>query len=139
MSQKVINRVWEKGKTGGTTMLVLLALADIADDWGYSYPNLTELASKTKQSLDTLSEMLTKLERLGEIRRAAYEVVQIGDKHFSTVLYQVVSGMTLAEIEDSEKRSLLFQRISAAFKHADEKAETVVQPSLSVQRAGVRK
>ena len=139
MSQKIINRVWEKGKTGGTTMLVLLALADIADDWGYCYPSLIELASKIKQSLDTLSEMLTKLERLGEIRRAAYEVVLVGDKHFSTVVYQVISGMTLAEIEDSEKRSLLFQRISAAFKHTDEKSETVVQPSSSAQRVWARK
>lgn len=110
MSLKVINRVWDKSKVGGTTMIILLALADIADDEGYCYPSLAALGKRVHQSVDLVSEMLEKLEKLNEIRRIW---VDTPSKDKALALYQVISGLTLGEIAESEERSALFRHFTS--------------------------
>lgn len=81
---------WKNSRAAGATLLVLLALADISDDDGHSYPGIPHLARKTRLSTRTVRRQLSSLEELGELRvdrhvgrPNVYEIItdpgQIGD------------------------------------------------------------
>ncbi len=63
-----MSQVFERSNAAGSARLVLLALADNADDAGECWPRIQTLADKTKLSRATVSRMLRKLEELGEVR-----------------------------------------------------------------------
>ena len=48
MSIRAINRVWENSMATGADLLVMLALADFADEYGRSYPSTITLARKAR-------------------------------------------------------------------------------------------
>lgn len=48
MSVRVMSKVWEKAPYSGGTLLVLLALADWADDDGRCYPKIEKVAKKAR-------------------------------------------------------------------------------------------
>ena len=50
MSIKVMNRVWDESQHKGSTLLLLLAIADHAADDGYCWPNVKTLAQKIRMS-----------------------------------------------------------------------------------------
>lgn len=50
MSIRAIQAVWDRTATGGSTRLLLLALADFADEDGYSWPSVQTLAHRTGRS-----------------------------------------------------------------------------------------
>jgi hypothetical protein len=66
MSIAVMSQVWEKSKFRGTDLLCLLALADWADDEGYSWHNIDNLASKIRvtrrQTIKILNKLSTEME-----------------------------------------------------------------------------
>lgn len=67
MSIKRMTAVWEDSQHKGSDLLLLLALADNADDRGYCWPGIDYLADKirmTKQSVINISE---RLEESGEL------------------------------------------------------------------------
>ncbi len=111
MSQNTMLRAWKTSKAAGTTLLLLLALADIADEWGYSYPDLSTLARKSRQSKKTVLEMLDKLERMGDIRRLALERVSSNGRTSTHALIQVICGMRAETIAISEQASPLYRRV----------------------------
>lgn len=111
MSKNATLRAWKRSKVGGTTLLLLLALADIADDWGYCYPDLAIFARKARQDKKTVLEMLKKLERVGEIRRLALERGHLNGRTRSHAFYQVISGMSKDHIAFSEKASAFYRRL----------------------------
>lgn len=47
MSIKVMNWVWENGPPDPTQRLVLLAIADHADDCGRAFPSMARIAAKS--------------------------------------------------------------------------------------------
>jgi hypothetical protein len=66
MSIKVMAHIWERAKVSGSQLLVLLAMADFADDQGRNiYPSMTTLAQKAR-----LSE--------SQARRVVHELVESG-------------------------------------------------------------
>lgn len=68
MSVKVISRVWECSSHGGNELLVLLALADWADDDGrHIYPSVPRIAAKCKLTERGVRYILRKLEASGEL------------------------------------------------------------------------
>lgn len=88
MSEKVVQRVWEKAKVGGSTLVVLLLLANLADDHGYveiGY-RLNAIAKQAHMDVKTLKETLAKLERVGEIREV------------TTGVYQILTGRTIGTL-----------------------------------------
>lgn len=119
MSQNTLNRVWKRSKVGGTTLLLVLALADVADDWGYCYPSLTMLARKARQDKKSVIQMLQKLERLGEIRRLSLERVDVNGSTRTNAFYQVISGMSKEHIAFSEKVSPLYRRMTGKAERID--------------------
>ena len=66
MSIKVMSRVWDRSKFRGTDLLCLLALADWADDDGYSWHNIDNLADKIRvtrrQTIKILNKLSTDME-----------------------------------------------------------------------------
>jgi hypothetical protein len=75
VSIQTTERVWQFSRTRGNELLVLLALADGADEWGVAHFRDELLASRCRVSLVELREILTRLEREGEIIRRGNRLV----------------------------------------------------------------
>ena len=68
MSIKLMSEAWDT-EAKGNELIVLLCLADFANDEGYCYPSWRILLDKCKISRDTLARVLNKLEEDGYIIR----------------------------------------------------------------------
>lgn len=75
MSIKAMATVWEKSEQSGSSLLMLLAIADYAhDDGTNAWPSLSTLARKTRMSRRNAIRTIKKLEKVGElfvVRRGA--------------------------------------------------------------------
>lgn len=67
MSVRVMTDVWRYSQASATDLLVLLALADIADDDGECWPSIAHLASKCRVSSRTVQRCIRALEQIGEV------------------------------------------------------------------------
>ncbi len=103
MSVETSNRVWKYSQKGGTPLLLLLAMADWSDDWGYCYPSIEQMAIKCRQTERNILNLIVDLEQAGEMRRVARG--KGGRGKFSGSVYQVVVGMSREEISASEQVS----------------------------------
>ena len=91
MSVKVQSRVWEHSQATGNALIVLLKIADNADDSGNNaWPSIARLAHYCRCSRSTVKRSLRELVELGEL-----EVVQRGGgrgqgSRYGSNLYRVV-------------------------------------------------
>lgn len=67
MSVRVSSWVWQHSGAAGNDLLLLLALADVADDNGHCWPSVGHLADKTKLSRATVQRRLKALRESGRI------------------------------------------------------------------------
>ena len=68
MSIKAMTTVWENSEQSGSSLLMLLAIADYAhDDGTNAWPSFTTLARKTRMSRRNARRTIKKLERVGEL------------------------------------------------------------------------
>lgn len=67
MSVRVSSWVWEHAPAKGNQLLVMLALADVADDQGVAWPSQSHLAAKTRLSLATVKRVMKSLREVGAI------------------------------------------------------------------------
>ena len=65
MSVRATNWAWSLEEVMGSEALVLLALADQANDEGFCWPAQEKLAPKARQSVSTLRRSLRSLEKMG--------------------------------------------------------------------------
>ena len=70
MSVKVMARVWAHSQTAGGELLVILALADFANDAGECWPSIPVLGQKARLTPRQTRRILKKLEEAGEIRKS---------------------------------------------------------------------
>jgi hypothetical protein len=103
MSVETTNRVWKHSQKGGAALLLLLAMADWADDWGYCYPSVDKMAIKCRQTERNILNLTRDLEAAGELRRIARG--KGGRGKYSGSVYQVITGMTAEQIAASERLS----------------------------------
>lgn len=91
MSIRVMTRVWEHSHHKGNALLLLLAIADHADDDGAAFPGIKSLSRKARVGETTCHRLLKTLERSGElaIESGAGRISKYG----TTNLYRV----TMAE------------------------------------------
>jgi Helix-turn-helix domain len=68
MSVAMLSRVWKHSKARLGDRLVLLALADFADDAGEAWPSVETLAKKSRLSERETRYALRRLERSGELK-----------------------------------------------------------------------
>lgn len=90
MSIKRISAVWDQSRAKGTTLLVLLAIADNASDNGLAWPGLETIAQRARVGKRAVIAHLRKLEDLDELvifRRPGqhnYYLIKVGlteDQH----------------------------------------------------------
>jgi len=88
MSIEVMRYVWKNSKSKSNARLMLLAIADIANDNGDAYPGVDKLGNKCNISHRCAQDVIQDLERLQELQ--VYE--NVGTKTISgwTNLYRVV-------------------------------------------------
>ena len=67
MSVRTMARVWELSRHSGTDLLMLLAIADFADDEGNAYPAVSTLATKCRMKPRNCQYLLRSLEVSGEL------------------------------------------------------------------------
>jgi Helix-turn-helix domain len=86
MSIKVMSRVWEGSRQSGGALLVLLAIADFADDDGLAFPSIGTLARKARLSERQVQRVLAELAAAGEL------VVRPGAGRQGAHLFRVTVG-----------------------------------------------
>jgi hypothetical protein len=82
-----MDRVWKNSIQAGGKLLLLLAIADFANDDGMAYPGIDTLAQKTRQSRRTVQRQISELEELGEL------AVEPGTGRSNTNTYWVLAGL----------------------------------------------
>ncbi len=67
MSINVMTRVWNRSRSTGAQLLLVLALADHCNDDGICWPGVNHLAQKTRMSERSVQRMIKKAENDGEV------------------------------------------------------------------------
>ena len=62
-----MTQIWERSPQKGTALLLLLAIADFANDEGVAYPSIARLAAKTRVSERSVHYVLKSLKASGEL------------------------------------------------------------------------
>lgn len=83
MSVQVATEVWQKSRHSGANLLMLLAIADFADNHGRAYPAVSTLAQKCRVKPRAANYALAELRESGELQ------VQVGKGPKGTNLYQI--------------------------------------------------
>jgi helix-turn-helix protein len=94
MSIAIMTQVWQRSQHKGSELLLLLALADNANDQGVAYPSRRTLAKKTRMSDRHVKRLVQVLIRSGEL------VVHFGSGPRGCNEYQI----TLAGGQDVPRR-----------------------------------
>lgn len=87
MSVRTMARVWDQSEHSGTELLMLLAIADFADDEGNAYPAVPTLAAKCRMSPRNANFILSALRDTGELE------VRPNEGPRGTNRYKVVTGL----------------------------------------------
>lgn len=101
MSIKIMSDVWQLSGHKGSGLLLLLAIADAANDWGHAWPGQDTLAQKTRLTTRTVRSLSQDLENSGEIYRLRYK-----GRHYN---YVVLTGCD--EQEKADRIAKLHERI----------------------------
>lgn len=83
MSVRALTRVWQQSQAKGGDLLVLLAIADFANDTGDAYPSIRTLAIKSRLAERNVQRAIRRLQRSGELS------INPGEGPHGTHLYQV--------------------------------------------------
>lgn len=67
MSTEALSHVWKNSKQNGTALLVLVAIADGANQDGEYYPSVSSLAAKCRMKNRNLQRIIRNLEASGEL------------------------------------------------------------------------
>lgn len=84
MSVRTMARVWESSKQSGSHLLMLLAIADFADDDGFSYPSVPTLAAKCRMQPRNANVILAALRDSGELE------IRLNEGPRGTNLYRIL-------------------------------------------------
>lgn len=108
MTIAIMNYVWEHSKSKGLTRLVLLAIADNANEQGDAFPGITRIAKKCNASERSVQNAISELENAGELM----VFPQVGMKTISgrTNLYRVVMDGVKAELPRNEHGEIVTAR-----------------------------
>jgi hypothetical protein len=86
VSIAIQSAVWQHSKFKGTALLLLLAIADFADDDGQAYPSVATLARKIRSKPRNTQKILRQLQDSGELE------IELGCGPHGTNLYRVHSS-----------------------------------------------
>lgn len=126
-------RVWELSSNKGNDLLMLLAIADFADDDGYAYPSVQTLATKCRMQQRNANKVLASLRESGEL-----EIRQNEGPHGTNRYRVVLDAPTLSKLTGAVQTDTLSKRTAAPVhldpkplsKRTDEPPITVNEPSM---------
>ncbi|GAB4402234.1 MAG: hypothetical protein OHK003_29480 [Anaerolineales bacterium] len=130
MSVETSNRVWKQSGKGGTPLLLLLAMADWSDDWGYCHPSIEQMAIKCRQTERNILNLIADLEKSSELRRLVRG--KGGRGKGSGSVYQVITGLNQVEITASEQSSPLARETLAKLASGEVAPPSVTKPPLEM-------
>lgn len=141
MSIRVMSRVWDHSERSGGDLLLLLALADFADDDGYCWPSQATLAIKARCSERAIRDQLTRLAASGEIevsdgrgrgRRSTVRVI-VGEAKAADVA--AIASPKAAD-RRAQKRQVATVKAAGCDTHIDNHQEPSDEPSITPADAG---
>lgn len=97
MSIKVLSHVWEHSQLSGTELLMLLAIADNADDDGICWYSVKSLAAKARVSPRQAKRLINQIEESGELVVKRY----LGRQKTATYVI-TLPGLPQCSIEEAE-------------------------------------
>ena len=136
MSIEIMTAVWASSQAKGRALLLMLALADYADEKGMSYPSVSTLAKKSRMSERSVQVMLRILVDMGEL------AVELGGGAHRSSHYRIlaqkgagsapVQGLRGAEI-DQKGADLGRKRVQTSAP--DPSLDPLEDPSVAAARA----
>lgn len=134
MSIKYMTCVWEKSKQTGTNLLLLLALADHANDAGVCWPGIPHLARKVRRSERQTKRLIQQLIASGEL-----EVAEGGGRGH-TNLYKILldphgNGDADDTISDEKKVTPVTKKVTSGTQKVTpvtKKGDTAMSPESSL-------
>lgn len=129
MSVRTMAKVWELSQHGGTDLLMLLAIADFADDQGNAYPSVTTLAEKCRMKQRNAQVILGVLRNSGELE------VRPNEGPRGTNLYRVtLAARGMQNTAPLQKNAPLYSSARGGAKECAEGVQqTAPEPSLNHQ------
>ena len=102
MSIKVMSQVWEHSQMKGSALLLLIAVADFADDEGYAFPSTETLAQKIRMSTRQVIRLRQMLYESGELEYVSGGNGK-GDKLSVKVSVRVTNRVTKGDKSGKER------------------------------------
>lgn len=97
MSIKAMMQVWQYSRARGSALVVMLALADMANDDFECYPGKAKLSAKTRCDIRSLTRILSDLEAAGELMIIRRRVGSLNQSN----IYKLVVGQEVVTQESS--------------------------------------
>jgi len=127
MSVKCTSRVWELSDSTGSHRLVLLAIADFANEDGVGWPGQARLAEMTQISTSSVKRVISDLVEIGELWRGRR-------REGGPNAYIVCVGLTKAELERAKELVVDLgcdqDEVEAAFDPGITHSTTLVLPTV---------
>lgn len=133
MSVRTMAAVWERSQHSGTHLLMLLAIADFADDDGRAYPSVPTLARKCRMKERNAQYILAELVETGEL------ATQRGKGPRGSNVYRIKLAslgvqpsapvQTFAPLQETAPKGCNGVRITPAM----ECTQTIIEPSMNRQ------
>ena len=128
MSIKAMSWAWEQATTSSGAKLVLLALADHANDDGECWPGMKRIAEKCGMSARQVSNHVTNLQQAGLISTSR----RCRDDHkYSTYLYQLNLTSSGSGVPVGQRKSASSGPAEVGFRAEPSLENRQLEPSLS--------
>lgn len=123
MSIRIMTDVWEHSEAKGTELLLLLAIADYANDEGRAWPSLSTLGKKCRVGVRHVVRLMHQLEDRGEIK-IMRRVGRRGNNHY------VITCSATSAVQDTSTSAV--QDNSPGRHHDTQDTSTSVLDSTSL-------
>jgi hypothetical protein len=125
MSIRVMSWVWDCGPEKGSDLLVLLALADFANDEGECWPSMASIARKARMTERGAQKIARRLKEDGFL-----EITTGGGRHGCN-RYRIIRRETPNEVHpfSAETPNTVHPRTTFAPEQRDKKPRTAVHPN----------
>lgn len=143
MSIKIMNQVWENSKSKGSQLLLLLAIADHADEHGIAWPGITTLAEKIRMSERQVKRLRQNLVESGELvilreggGRGNTDLVQVtvkGDKESPKKAQENGDNLSERVTKKGDKLSKGDKLTIEKVTNCQEKGDIAMSPEPSVE------
>ena len=135
MSIKIMSAVWERAPVDGGSLLVLLAMADFANDNGICWPSVPSLARKSRLSERQVQRVLRDLEDSKLI------MTDLGTGPHGVNTYKVLArGDKMSPSKPQQGVTFDAEGVTFATPRGDMgDTQTVIEPSLIEPSSGIEK